>query len=92
MIGMTGRRYLRILALKMTTGITTLTVLRELHYLVDTVSVASKSLWEKALKMGKSHTHVFEAPVGGDPQRFETENLDTTIIESQYDLRNPVIS
>ena len=65
---------------------------RAVPYLVDTVSVASKSLWEKALKMGKSHTHVFEAPVGGDPQRFETENLDTKIIENQYDLRNPVIT
>lgn len=65
---------------------------KSVPYLVDTISVASKSLWEKAVQMGKSHTHVFEAPVGGDPQRFETTDLDTSLIEKQYELRNPVIT
>jgi glycosyltransferase involved in cell wall biosynthesis len=61
-------------------------------YVVDTVSVASHSIWEKCMRLGVRHTEVFFAPVGGDPQRFQKEDVDEYPVRSQYNLRERVVT
>lgn len=60
--------------------------------LVDTVSVASLSLWQQATALGVDHTLVFQAPVGGDPDHFNPDDLDVEEIKSQYDFKDNIVT
>jgi len=65
---------------------------RFVPYLCDTVSVASNALWQQALSMGKDHTRIFEAPVGGQPDRFCIDDVDEQPVYDQYDLKENVVT
>ncbi|MCJ8347035.1 glycosyltransferase, partial [bacterium] len=60
--------------------------------LVDTVSVASLSLWQQCTALGIDHKLVFQAPVGGDPDHFDPEYLDASEISSQYDFKEHIVT
>jgi glycosyltransferase involved in cell wall biosynthesis/MoaA/NifB/PqqE/SkfB family radical SAM enzyme len=61
-------------------------------YLVDTLSVSSKALWTQARNLGIAHTAIFEAPVGGDLESFNTKGLDAQRIREQYQLKEHVVT
>jgi len=65
---------------------------KSVPYLVDTVSVASKALWKQAANLGIAHTEIFEAPVGGDLNRFDMSTVDETSVREQYRLKPNVVT
>jgi glycosyltransferase involved in cell wall biosynthesis len=65
---------------------------KTLPHIVDTISVASKSIWEKTIHMGIDPTEVFMAPVGGDLDRFHMDQVDENLVKSQYKLRDNVVT
>ena len=65
---------------------------KSIPYLVDTISVASKALWDRATKMGISHTNIFMAPVGGNLERFCMDSTDAGPVREQYVLKPNVVT
>ena len=63
---------------------------KALPKMVDSVSVASQSLREYALRLGVPEQRIFEAHVGADLQRFRPD-IDGSSVRTKHHINGPVV-